>query len=143
MKWSEVHVPEPPDNASHEQVMDFAALCGTYIGSAIGGGPLTRRVARMYCSRWELELEMPATEGDKPVSKGQLAHCRVCRTKTRWEPKQALQNTLACGTPDFPGSSDMDGQTFSYTGPAELIDIMACSKCGRAVNKLPATKGET
>jgi hypothetical protein len=43
---------------------------------------------------------------------------------------QALQNTISTGIPDFPGATDLAGQTFSFTGPAKMVRVLKCVDCG-------------
>lgn len=44
----------------------------------------------------------------------------------------ALINTRSYGIEDFPGVPDHIGQTFSYTGPARLVQVWKCSQCGHS-----------
>lgn len=43
---------------------------------------------------------------------------------------EALKNTATYGMPDFAGQPDMTGQTFSYNGPAQLVDVDKREDCG-------------
>ena len=49
-------------------------------------------------------------------------------------PGQALQNTLVAGLPDFPGQTDIEGQTLSPGGPGRLVDVRTCPDCGYSVS---------
>lgn len=42
----------------------------------------------------------------------------------------AIEQTYVAGIPDFPGQSDMDGQTISPGGPGKLIHVIKCKSCG-------------
>jgi hypothetical protein len=44
----------------------------------------------------------------------------------------ALVNTVSHGIEDFPGSHDLRGQTFSYTGQAEQVKVLKCVECGHS-----------
>lgn len=46
---------------------------------------------------------------------------------------KALLNTPEYGTPDFPGQTDLRGQTFTMTGPAGVVAVLKCSVCGHSV----------
>ena len=60
--------------------------------------------------------------------------CRTCRRITIWVSSVALSNTPSMGVPDFPGDDvDTRGQTCTMNGPAEMVEVMKCSECGRSV----------
>jgi hypothetical protein len=45
-----IAIPPPPDDAPHEQIMDFAAVAGAFVVSM---HPTTRsRIAQSYMDRW-------------------------------------------------------------------------------------------
>lgn len=45
----------------------------------------------------------------------------------------ALKNTVSAGLPDFPGQTDLRGQTFTENGPAQLVGVLKCESCGYSV----------
>lgn len=74
------------------------------------------------------------------VDGGERRYCRACKTETTWKPGRALMNTLV-GFADFPGDDPRDahaGQTMSYSGPPALVEVIACTVCGRATTPTTA-----
>ena len=63
--WFKVKVPEPPADATMEQLRDFAALCGV-VSLNLATGPnagrldgTVKRTLREYVFLYELEMELP------------------------------------------------------------------------------------
>jgi len=57
--------------------------------------------------------------------------CKKCGA-TIFKKSKALLNTIESGVPDFPGQTDLTGQTMSMTGPPILIDCWKCAGCGHS-----------
>jgi hypothetical protein len=47
-----IAIPPPPDDAPHEQIMDFAAVAGATLAHMGGDLAQLRRIARAYMDRW-------------------------------------------------------------------------------------------
>lgn len=62
------------------------------------------------------------------MSDKEQERCQRCNGEMR--EGQALQNTISTGIPDFPGATDLAGQTFSFTGPAKMVRVLKCVDCG-------------
>lgn len=45
----------------------------------------------------------------------------------------ALQNTPSYGIPDFPGQTDLRGQTMTMDGPVVKVSVWKCPQCGHSI----------
>jgi predicted nucleic-acid-binding Zn-ribbon protein len=59
--------------------------------------------------------------------------CRKCGGEMH--EGQALENTVSRGMPDFEGSNDKEGQTFSFSGEARMIKVLKCKDCGYSIRR--------
>jgi len=59
--------------------------------------------------------------------------CKKCGTPL--QPGQAIAQTWTTGVPDFPGQTDLNGQTMSPGGPGQLVGCLKCPQCGWSVTE--------
>tara|TARA_Y100000310_G_scaffold273098_1_gene288403 strand:- start:13189 stop:13395 length:207 start_codon:yes stop_codon:yes gene_type:complete len=57
--WREIRIPEPPEGAPREQIFEFCALAGLYVGNTMPISPFMKRCARAYVERWHDDVELP------------------------------------------------------------------------------------
>jgi hypothetical protein len=57
-------------------------------------------------------------------------NCRICNSEMVLG--TALLNSPSCGIEDFVGQGDARGQTFTMNGPASMVQVMKCPKCGHS-----------
>ena len=58
--------------------------------------------------------------------------CRECGC--RMKSGEALQNTPCVGISDFPGQTDLRGQTMTMTGPPKMVNVWKCEYCGHSIS---------
>ncbi len=68
-----------------------------------------------------------------------IQYCKTCNKTTNWKAKKALLNTPIDGQGNnayskYDGSSLLArGITISRRGLAKLVDVIACTICGRSI----------
>ena len=75
------------------------------------------------------DQHLSTNAGDSIPAEGR---CRKCGGEMR--PGKATGQTWKPGIPDFPGQTDLRGQTMHVGGPGKLIDAMKCVDCGWSVS---------
>lgn len=52
------------------------------------------------------------------------------RRNVQLQPGIAIQQGYVTGLPDFPGQTDLQGQTMSPGGPGAVVPVDKCPACG-------------